>query len=195
MRRAGNVKTATTEGTEERREKSQRQIGGRSKSDRALQWHGRLRGQGHCVSHVEVWVSGERLRISEIFSLSQPSSVLDFSRAQGEPDHPHFGDVAEIYNVIDARQSEAQNTVIEALRGLGYNEASGPLHAFLLRDGRAHSALCGRTGLSAFGRRKGAVVYRGFGTQRLWSEGRRSARYADRFGAKEVDSRHPELND
>jgi arginyl-tRNA synthetase len=38
--------------------------------------------------------------------------------------HPHFGDVAEIYNVIDARQSEAQSTVIEALRGLGYNAAA-----------------------------------------------------------------------
>jgi arginyl-tRNA synthetase len=42
----------------------------------------------------------------------------------GEKDHPHFGDVAEIYNVIDARQSEAQNTVIEALRGLGHDEAA-----------------------------------------------------------------------
>jgi arginyl-tRNA synthetase len=38
-----------------------------------------------------------------------------------EKNHPHFGDVAEIYNVIDARQSEAQSTVIEALRGLGHN--------------------------------------------------------------------------
>jgi arginyl-tRNA synthetase len=46
------------------------------------------------------------------------------SALQGEKDHPHFGDVAEIYNVIDARQSEAQNTVIEALRGLGHNEAA-----------------------------------------------------------------------
>ncbi|HXM66534.1 MAG TPA: arginine--tRNA ligase [Candidatus Acidoferrum sp.] len=46
------------------------------------------------------------------------------SAVQGEKDHPHFGDVAEIYNVIDARQSEAQNTVIEALRGLGHNEAA-----------------------------------------------------------------------
>ncbi|MGH9513479.1 MAG: arginine--tRNA ligase [Terriglobales bacterium] len=44
------------------------------------------------------------------------------STVSGEPDHPHFGDVSEIYNVIDARQSEAQNTVIEALRGLGYDE-------------------------------------------------------------------------
>jgi arginyl-tRNA synthetase len=46
------------------------------------------------------------------------------STTEGEKDHPHFGDVAEIYNVIDARQSEAQNTVIEALRGLGHNEAA-----------------------------------------------------------------------
>ncbi|MGB8062006.1 MAG: arginine--tRNA ligase [Candidatus Sulfotelmatobacter sp.] len=46
------------------------------------------------------------------------------SAMRGEKDHPHFGDVAEIYNVIDARQSEAQNTVIEALRGLGHNEAA-----------------------------------------------------------------------
>jgi arginyl-tRNA synthetase len=44
------------------------------------------------------------------------------SSTNGESDHPHFGDVAEIYNVIDARQSEAQNTVIEALRGLEYNQ-------------------------------------------------------------------------
>ena len=44
------------------------------------------------------------------------------STTDGEPDHPHFGDVAEIYNVIDARQAEAQNTVVEALRGLGYNQ-------------------------------------------------------------------------
>jgi arginyl-tRNA synthetase len=46
------------------------------------------------------------------------------STADGEKDHPHFGDVAEIYNVIDARQAEAQSTVIEALRGLGHDEAA-----------------------------------------------------------------------
>ncbi len=46
------------------------------------------------------------------------------STADGEKEHPHFGDVAEIYNVIDARQSEAQNTVIEAMRGLGHGEAA-----------------------------------------------------------------------
>jgi len=44
------------------------------------------------------------------------------STTVGALDHPHFGDVTEIYNVIDARQAEAQNTVIEALRGLGYTQ-------------------------------------------------------------------------
>jgi len=46
------------------------------------------------------------------------------STTEGEKEHPHFGDVAEIYNVIDTRQSEAQSTVIEALRGLGHDEAA-----------------------------------------------------------------------
>jgi arginyl-tRNA synthetase len=44
------------------------------------------------------------------------------STTVGALDHPHFGGVAEIYNVIDARQAEAQNTVIEAMRELGYNQ-------------------------------------------------------------------------
>ncbi len=46
------------------------------------------------------------------------------SAVNGERDHPHFGGVSAIYNVIDARQSEAQNTVIEALRALGYKDAA-----------------------------------------------------------------------
>ncbi len=46
------------------------------------------------------------------------------SSTDGEPEHPHFGDVSEIYNVIDARQSEAQNTVIEALRELGHGDSA-----------------------------------------------------------------------
>jgi arginyl-tRNA synthetase len=44
------------------------------------------------------------------------------SAEQGEPDHPHFGNVAAIYNVIDSRQSDPQNTVVEAIRLLGYTE-------------------------------------------------------------------------
>jgi len=44
------------------------------------------------------------------------------SAEEGEADHPHFGDVAEIYNVIDSRQQDAQNNVIEALRALGFKQ-------------------------------------------------------------------------
>jgi arginyl-tRNA synthetase len=44
------------------------------------------------------------------------------SAENGEPDHPHFGGVQAIYNVIDSRQADPQNNVIEALRGLGYSE-------------------------------------------------------------------------
>jgi arginyl-tRNA synthetase len=42
------------------------------------------------------------------------------STEHGEADHPHFGSVAAIYNVIDSRQSDPQNTVVEAIRLLGY---------------------------------------------------------------------------
>ncbi len=34
--------------------------------------------------------------------------------------HPHFGGVNAIYNVIDSRQADPQNNVIEAIRGLGH---------------------------------------------------------------------------
>ena len=44
------------------------------------------------------------------------------SAEEGAPDHPHFGNVAAIYNVIDSRQSDPQNTVVEAIRLLGYTE-------------------------------------------------------------------------
>jgi arginyl-tRNA synthetase len=42
------------------------------------------------------------------------------SAEHGETDHPHFGSVEAIYNVIDSRQSDPQNTVVEAIRLLGY---------------------------------------------------------------------------
>src|SRR5271165_4240140 len=44
------------------------------------------------------------------------------SAEQGEAEHPHFGGVSAIYNVIDSRQSDPQNTVVEAIRLLGYTE-------------------------------------------------------------------------
>ena len=58
------------------------------------------------------------------FYLYPNSHQCWISAEVGEREHPHFGDVAEIYNVIDARQAEAQSTVIEALRGLGHGDAA-----------------------------------------------------------------------
>jgi arginyl-tRNA synthetase len=52
------------------------------------------------------------------------------SAESGEPDHPHFGGVHAIYNVIDSRQADPQNNVIEALRGLGYTEEAENYHHF-----------------------------------------------------------------
>ena len=51
------------------------------------------------------------------------------SAESGEPQHPHFGGVAAIYNVIDSRQNEAQNSVREALAAMGYiHEAARYTH-------------------------------------------------------------------
>lgn len=52
------------------------------------------------------------------------------SAESGEPDHPHFGGVNAIYNVIDVRQSDPQSNVIEALRGLGYVQQAENHHHF-----------------------------------------------------------------
>ena len=52
------------------------------------------------------------------------------SAESGESDHPHFGGVNAIYNVIDSRQADPQNNVIEAIRGLGYTEQAENYHHF-----------------------------------------------------------------
>jgi arginyl-tRNA synthetase len=46
------------------------------------------------------------------------------STEAGEAEHPDFGGAQAIYNVIDSRQADPQANVIEALRGLGYTDAS-----------------------------------------------------------------------
>ncbi|HEY2389529.1 MAG TPA: arginine--tRNA ligase [Candidatus Angelobacter sp.] len=52
------------------------------------------------------------------------------SAETGEAVHPHFGGVNAIYNVIDSRQSDPQNNVIEAIRGLGHTEQAENYHHF-----------------------------------------------------------------
>ena len=52
------------------------------------------------------------------------------SAESGEKEHPHFGGVNAIYNVIDSRQADPQNNVIEAIRGLGYTAQAEDYHHF-----------------------------------------------------------------
>jgi arginyl-tRNA synthetase len=44
------------------------------------------------------------------------------SAEKGEQTHPQFGGAQAIYNVIDARQSDPQANVVQALRGMGHVE-------------------------------------------------------------------------
>ncbi len=52
------------------------------------------------------------------------------STTHGVEPHPIFGNSDAIYNVIDARQADPQNNVIEALRGMGFTEAADNYHHF-----------------------------------------------------------------
>ena len=51
-----------------------------------------------------------------------PNHECWISAEHGDEPHPHFGGAQAIYNVIDARQSDPQANVIQALRGMGYTE-------------------------------------------------------------------------
>ena len=117
------------------------------------------------------------------------------SAMEGEKDHPHFGDVAEIYNVIDARQSEAQSTVIEALRGLGHNEAADHYTHFSYEMVALTPRCAAELGytLSEEDKTRSYIEVsgrKGFGVK--------ADDLLDRLIASaknEVDSRHPQLND
>jgi len=117
------------------------------------------------------------------------------STTDGEKDHPHFGDVAEIYNVIDARQSEAQNTVIEALRGLGHGEAADRYTHFSYEMVALTPRCAAELGykLSEEDKARSWIEVsgrKGFGVK---ADDLLDALIAS--AAKEVDSRHPELSE
>ena len=117
------------------------------------------------------------------------------STTDGEKDHPHFGDVAEIYNVIDARQSEAQNTVIEALRGLGHGEAADRYTHFSYEMVALTPRCAAELGykLSEEDKARSWIEVsgrKGFGVK---ADNLMDALIAS--AGKEVDARHPELSE
>jgi arginyl-tRNA synthetase len=117
------------------------------------------------------------------------------STTNGEKDHPHFGDVAEIYNVIDARQSEAQNTVTEALRGLGHGEAADRYTHFSYEMVALTPRCAAELGYTLSEEDKARPWIevsgrKGFGVK---ADDLLDALIAS--AGKEVDSRHPELSE
>jgi arginyl-tRNA synthetase len=117
------------------------------------------------------------------------------SATDGEKDHPHFGDVTENYNVIDVRQSEAQNTVKEALRDLGHGEAADHFTHFSYGMVVLTPRCAAELGYNLSEEDKsrsfiGVSGRKGFGVKAddLLDQLIASAK-------KEVDSRHPQLGD
>jgi arginyl-tRNA synthetase len=120
MRRAGTSKGLSTGGTEDTREKI-------TEEDQKVivRSNGTVGYVGKDIAY-HMWkfgLLGRDFGYREFFLYPNGHDCW-ISTTDGVKNHPHFGNVAEIYNVIDARQSEAQNTVIEALRGLGHDEAA-----------------------------------------------------------------------
>ena len=115
------------------------------------------------------------------------------SATEGEKEHPHFGDVAEIYNVIDARQAEAQSTVIEALRGLGHNDAADHYTHFSYEMVALTPRCAAELGYTLNEEDKSRSYIEVSGRKGF---GVKADDLLDRLissAKKEVDSRHPEL--
>ena len=125
MRRAGTGKAdSTTEVTENTEETQEDKI---SEEDQKVivRSNGTVGYVGKDIAY-HMWkfgLLGRDFRYRKFYKYPNQHDCW-ISTTDGEKEHPHFGDVAEIYNVIDARQAEAQSTVIEALRGLGHDDAA-----------------------------------------------------------------------
>ncbi|HLJ87227.1 MAG TPA: arginine--tRNA ligase [Candidatus Angelobacter sp.] len=112
-----------------------------------------------------------------------------------EEGHPHFGGVGAIYNVIDARQADPQNNVIEALRGMGHEREAENYHHFSYEMVALTPGCAIELGYTvAEEDRKRAYIEvsgrKGFGVK---ADDLLDALIA--AAQKEVDSRHPELSE
>jgi arginyl-tRNA synthetase len=115
------------------------------------------------------------------------------STTVGALDHPHFGDVAAIYNVIDARQAEAQTAVIDALRGLGYNQQADHYTHFSYEMVALTPGCAAELGYQLSDEDKGRPYIEVSGRKGF---GVKADDLIDRLivsARQEVDTRHPEL--
>ena len=201
MRRAGTGKPLTAEQAEEKNESAEKNVSEADKSVSEEDQKVIVRSNG-TVGYVgkdiayHMWkygLLGKDFGYRKFFLYPNQHQCW-ISAEQGESEHPHFGDVSEIYNVIDARQSEAQNTVIEALRGLGYNPQADHYTHFSYEMVALTPRCAAELGyeLSEDERARSYIEVsgrRGFGVK--------ADDLIDKLTAsaqKEVDSRHAELN-
>ena len=205
MRRAGTVaaKTLTTGGTEGTGEKCTGENDDRKNDDKITEEDQKVivRSNG-TVGYVgkdiayHMWkfgLLGRDFGYRKFFRYPNAHECW-ISTTNGEKEHPHFGDVAEIYNVIDARQSEAQNTVIEALRGLGHGEAADRYTHFSYEMVALTPRCAAELGYTLSEEDKARPWIevsgrKGFGVK---ADDLLDALIAS--AGKEVDSRHPELS-
>jgi arginyl-tRNA synthetase len=202
MRRAGTSKpltTGSTEGTGEGRtgESHEADEGGISEEDQKVivRSNGTVGYVGKDIAY-HMWkfgLLGRDFGYRNFFRYPDDHECW-ISTTDGEKNHPHFGDVAEIYNVIDARQSEAQNTVIEALRGLGHNEAADRYTHFSYEMVALTPRCAAELGYTLSEEDKARPWIevsgrKGFGVK---ADDLLDALIAS--AGKEVDSRHPELS-
>jgi len=116
------------------------------------------------------------------------------STTVGALDHPHFGDVSEIYNVIDARQSEAQNTVIEALRELGYSDKADHYTHFSYEMVALTPRCAAELGYELSDEDKARPFIEVSGRKGFGVKADDLIDTLIASAQKEVDARHPELN-
>jgi arginyl-tRNA synthetase len=189
MRRAGTAKALTTEGTGETKisEEDQKVI---------VRSNGTVGYVGKDIAY-HMWkfgLLGRDFGYRKFFRYPNRHDCW-ISTTDGEKEHPHFGDVAEIYNVIDTRQSEAQNTVVEALRGLGHGEAADRYTHFSYEMVALTPRCAAELGyeLSDEDKARSWIEVsgrKGFGVK---ADDLLDALIAS--ASKEVDSRHPELSE
>jgi arginyl-tRNA synthetase len=117
------------------------------------------------------------------------------STTDGEPNHPHFGNVAEIYNVIDARQAEAQNTVVEALRALGYDQQADHYTHFSYEMVALTPRCAADLGYQLSDEDKGRSYIEVSGRKGFGVKADDLIDTLIASAKKEVDSRHPQLSD
>lgn len=212
MRRAGTAKTLTTEGTENtEKPKSGKKNEGALHSEASIDDAERVSEEDQKVivrSNGTVGYVGKDIAYHmwkfgllgkdfgyRKFYLYPNGHECWISAEHGEPDHPHFGDVAEIYNVIDARQSEAQSTVIEALRGLGHSDAADHYTHFSYEMVALTPRCAAELGYELAEEDKSRAYVEVSGRKGF---GVKADDLIDKLiesAAKEVDSRHPELSE